>query len=54
MATIQTETGVKGKDLWMPVRVALTGSTAGPELPEVIQIMGKQKILEHLDRAIDF
>ncbi|MCF7804159.1 MAG: glutamate--tRNA ligase [Candidatus Marinimicrobia bacterium] len=41
MKSVQKDTGVKGKDLWMPVRIALTGEMHGPELPAVIEILGK-------------
>lgn len=52
MKTVQTETGVKGKDLWMPVRAALTGSTEGPELPVVIDLFGISKMTRLLQAAI--
>jgi len=52
MSRVQADTGVKGKDLWMPVRVALTGMTEGPELPVVIEVFGKEKILKYLHQAI--
>jgi glutamyl-tRNA synthetase len=52
MGNVQTATEVKGKELWMPVRSALTGLTEGPELPQVIQIFGKDKILKLLEQAI--
>ncbi len=52
MGNVQKETGIKGKELWMPVRSALTGLTEGPELPQVIQILGKKKILDYLDQAL--
>ena len=35
---IQTETGVKGKNLYMPIREALTGKLHGPDLDNVIAI----------------
>ncbi|MDF9407517.1 glutamate--tRNA ligase [Pelotomaculum isophthalicicum JI] len=47
------ETGFKGKQVFMPVRVALTGSTHGPELNQVMVILGKDKIYSRLDRALD-
>ena len=53
MANVQKATGIKGKDLWMPVRSALTGLTEGPELPQVLQIFGKNKILRLLEQAIE-
>ncbi|GBE26680.1 MAG TPA: glutamate--tRNA ligase [Bacteroidetes bacterium] len=43
MKSIQKKTGVKGKFLWMPVRIALTGRMHGPELPRVVEILGKEK-----------
>ena len=52
MGNVQNKTGIKGKELWMPVRSALTGTTEGPELPQVIQILGKHKILKYLEQAI--
>jgi glutamyl-tRNA synthetase len=53
MGNVQKETGLKGKEIWMPVRSALTGMTEGPELPQVIQIFGKEKIISLLKQAID-
>jgi glutamyl/glutaminyl-tRNA synthetase len=52
MGNVQKETGLKGKEIWMPVRAALTGLTEGPELPQVIQIFGKEKILILLSQAL--
>jgi len=52
MNNVQKNTGLKGKEIWMPVRSALTGLTAGPELPQVIQIFGKVKILKLLEQAV--
>jgi len=46
---IQKETGYKGKNLFMPIRVALTGKTHGPELVEIIEIVGKENILKRLE-----
>jgi glutamyl/glutaminyl-tRNA synthetase len=53
MGNVQKETGLKGKEIWMPVRSALTGLTEGPELPQVIQIFGKDKIIKLLEQAIE-
>jgi len=36
-----------------PVRVALTGGTESPGIFEVIEVMGKEKVLKRLDRAIE-
>lgn len=53
MKKVQQATGIKGKDLWLPVRAALTGMLEGPELPVVINIYGKNKILNFLKQALD-
>jgi glutamyl-tRNA synthetase len=53
MKEVQKETGVKGKDLWMPVRVALTGVTHGPELPIIIDVFGKDKIIKFLETVLE-
>ena len=52
MGSVQKITGVKGKELWMPVRAALTGLTEGPELPAVIELLGKEKIADYLAQAL--
>ncbi len=53
MKAVQKETGLKGPALWKPVRVALTGETSGPELPAVIEVFGKQKVLSFLHQAME-
>ena len=42
---VQKETGVKGKNLFMPIRVAITGEMHGPELPNAIRLIGKEKAI---------
>src|SRR5207248_11627409 len=39
MKDIQKETGVKGKDLYHPVRVAMIGAHSGPEFDKIIPII---------------
>ena len=39
MNEVKAETGIKGKDLFHPVRIALTGSHAGPELDKLIPLI---------------
>ncbi len=51
MKKVQKNTGVKGKDLWMPVRVALTGQLHGPNLTDVVEIMGIQKCIHFLEKS---
>jgi glutamyl-tRNA synthetase len=47
---VQTETGVKGKQIFKPLRIALTGSENGPELPAIAEILGKDKVISFLKR----
>ena len=35
---VQSETGKKGKDLFHPIRVAITGAVSGPELEKLIPL----------------
>jgi len=46
MNEIKAKTGAKGKDLFHPVRVALTGSHSGPEFDKLIPILEEGSTLE--------
>ena len=48
MKKIQKASGYKGKDLYMPVRALLTGQVHGPELSNILEILGKEEILRRL------
>ncbi len=48
---IAAETGAKGKGLFMPLRLALTGLDAGPELAPLLSLMGRTRILARLHGA---
>lgn len=50
---VQKDTGVKGRNLFMPIRVATTGQQHGPELPLAIELLGKEKVLDHLEDALE-
>ena len=52
MKTVQKSTGIKGKNLWMPVRLVLTGREHGPELPRVVELLGLEKCKKFLNNAI--
>ena len=42
---------IKGKALFMPIRVALTGERIGPELIHIFELLGKDKIKSRLELA---
>ena len=41
-------TGRKGKELFLPLREAFTGLSHGPEMKKLIQLLGRDKILERV------
>ncbi|HEY5132286.1 MAG TPA: hypothetical protein VII85_01220 [Candidatus Krumholzibacteriaceae bacterium] len=43
---------VKGKALYMPLRAAVTGSLHGPDLSRVMEIRGKDSVLESIRAAL--
>lgn len=48
----QKETKHRGKKLFMPIRVATTGQTHGPELPKAIELLGKETVVSRLDQVL--
>ena len=49
---IQKETGVKGKDLFQPIRLALTGKEHGPELGLIAYVIGKEEVLKRIKTVL--
>jgi glutamyl/glutaminyl-tRNA synthetase len=47
------ELKVKGKNLFMPVRVGLTGKTKGVELDILVSLLGKERVLKRLENSIE-
>jgi nondiscriminating glutamyl-tRNA synthetase len=52
MKAVQKETGQKGKNLFMPIRVATTGQTHGPDLPAAVSLLGKDVIVKRLNSVL--
>lgn len=46
------KTGLKGKDLFMPLRAALTGRVTGPQLSQVFEILGAGEAAKRLKQAL--
>ncbi|VEU80180.1 Glutamate--tRNA ligase [Haploplasma axanthum] len=46
------ETNTKGKALFMPTRIATTGDMHGPSLPITLSLLGKDVVLERLEKAM--
>ena len=45
---VATNYGVKGKNLFMPIRLKLTGVSHGIELVNIIKILGKEEVINRL------
>jgi glutamyl-tRNA synthetase len=44
---------VSGKRLFMPIRIALTGQIHGPELIQIVGLLGKEKMRQRFDYALE-
>lgn len=45
---VQKQTGIKGKPLFMGIRVLVSGSEHGPDLTQTLNLLGKETILKRL------
>ncbi len=45
-------TGVKGRNLYFPLRLALYGSCHGPDIPAIFHILGREESIRRLERAL--
>ena len=46
--TVKNTTGRKGKELFMPLRKALTGMDHGPELKDLLPLIGRERAVARL------
>ena len=51
MKILGEESEKKGKDLFMPIRAAVTGQLSGPELDQVTKVLGLERVLMRLEEA---
>ncbi|MDR6287406.1 glutamyl-tRNA synthetase [Methylopila jiangsuensis] len=49
---VSTATGAKGRALFQPLRLALTGAAHGPELARLLPFIGRARAADRLTRAI--
>jgi len=47
------QAGVKGKELFMPLRVAVTGLEHGPDIGAVLRIRGREDVIVSLKKALE-
>ncbi len=51
-AAVKTETGAKGRELFHPLRMALTGLEKGPELKTLLPLIGRKKASDRLSGLV--
>jgi glutamyl-tRNA synthetase len=49
---LKATSGKKGRELFHPLRLALTGCESGPEMAGLVQRMGKERAIRRLDAAV--
>jgi glutamyl-tRNA synthetase len=55
LTELSAKTGIKkGKKLFWPIRVAISGNTHGPDLTALLSILGQKAILERLQKALNY
>jgi nondiscriminating glutamyl-tRNA synthetase len=50
---IQKETGYRGKQLFMPIRAAVTGQTHGPDLNQTLSLLGREKVIRRIEQVLE-
>ena len=53
LRSVVDELGVKGKEVFQPVRVALTGGTVSPGIFESVALVGREEALARIDAALE-
>jgi len=53
LSQLAKKTGRKGKDLYAPLRAAVTGKTRGPELVKTLPLLGKERMIRRLKMALE-
>jgi len=48
---IKEKANIKGKKLMMPIRIALTGKTEGPELKKIMSVLRKDEMIKRINLA---
>ena len=49
---VRALSSVKGRDLFLPIRCAVTGLTWGPDLDRIMAVLGKKTVLKRLEKVI--
>jgi glutamyl-tRNA synthetase/nondiscriminating glutamyl-tRNA synthetase len=52
VSAVGTQTGIKGKELFMTIRSAATGKIHGLELPVYLSLLGKERVIKRLNMLL--
>jgi glutamyl/glutaminyl-tRNA synthetase len=44
--------GIKGKDLFFPIRLAIYGKSKGPEIPKIMKALGRDETESRIARVL--
>lgn len=50
--SLQAELAIKGRALWNPIRLITTHEVQGPNLPEILAVMGKDWTLQNIQKTL--
>lgn len=50
---VRADTGVKGRKLYMPARIATTRTMHGPAIAETIELFGRDQALKNIDKTLN-
>ncbi|OGT83172.1 MAG: hypothetical protein A3G96_04025 [Gammaproteobacteria bacterium RIFCSPLOWO2_12_FULL_52_10] len=54
ISTTAENFGLNMGKLAQPLRVAITGGTVSPSIDDTVRLLGREKTLTRLDRAVEF
>ena len=51
MKDLSSTSGKKGKELYQPIRISLTGHESGPKLDQLTTLLGKERVVKRFEKA---
>ena len=54
VSALSIEVNLKGKELFFPIRLAIWGDVHGPDIGLIIKVLGKEKTLDRLTKALNY
>lgn len=52
MKAVQADTGIKGKNLFMPVRAAISGQLHGPDMNDMMIVIGRDHLIARVEHVL--